>query len=352
MMTQIGKAKEMGSDYKPRRHIPVLLAEVLENLTPEAGGIFVDGTFGAGGYTRAILQAADCKVIALDRDPTAIEEGAGLADQFAARLRLIQARFGDLGRLGLDRFDPGADSAGVDGVVLDIGVSSMQLDSPERGFSFQADGPLDMRMSANADARPSAADLLRDLSEARLADVIYRYGEERRSRAIASAIVRARANRPLTRTLQLAELCVRVYGRRPKDGLHPATRTFQALRIAVNDELGELARGLSAAEHILKPGGRLVVVTFHSLEDRIVKRFFSARSGRSRGGSRHLPELMQFEPPSFRNVNHRPLTPGNHEIAANPRARSAKLRAGIRTEAQAWQQDDSAALGLVDLDPG
>lgn len=342
------RAGEGASTDRLQRHIPVLLGEVLENLMPEDGATFVDCTFGAGGYTRAILEAATgCKVIALDRDPNAIGEGAGLVAQFAARLRLIQARFGDLAQLDL-----GGDGAGVDGIVFDIGVSSMQLDRPERGFSFQADGPLDMRMFAHAETRPSAADLLRELPEARLADVIYRYGEEHRSRAIAAAIVKARANAPLTRTLQLAELCARVYGRRRKDGIHPATRTFQALRIAVNDELGELARGLSAAERILKPGGRLVVVAFHSLEDRIVKRFFNARCGRNQGGSRHMPESIKFERPSFRNVNHRPLTPSNQEIAANPRARSAKLRAGIRTEVPAWPLDAPTALGLGDLDPG
>jgi len=328
-------------------HKPVLLREVLKTLTPEPDGVFVDGTFGAGGYTRAILEAADCTVVALDRDPTAISSGASLVSEFAPRLTLLQARFGMLATLDL-----GCGGIGVDGIVLDIGVSSMQLDRPERGFSFQTDGPLDMRMFADAEDRPSACDLLRDLSETQLADVIYYYGEERRARAIAAAIVRMRETAPLTRTLQLAEICTRIYGRRLKSGPHPATRTFQALRIAVNDELGELVRGLVAAERLLKPGGRLVVVTFHSLEDRIVKRFFSDRSGRNQGSSRHLPELITFEPPSFRNVNHRPLTPSNQEVTTNPRARSAKLRAGLRTDAPARSLDDPAALGLVTLDIG
>ncbi len=341
---------EGGNTLKPP-HIPVLLREVIESLTPEAGGTYIDGTFGAGGYTRAILETADCSVIALDRDPTAIRRGERLATEFVPRLQLIQSRFGDLAKLEL-----GFQERGVDGVVLDIGVSSMQIDQPERGFSFQVDGPLDMRMFLDAEDRPTAADLLRDLPEVQLANLIYRYGEERRSRAIAAAIVLSRQNAPLTRTLQLADLCTRIYGRRTKNGPHPATRTFQALRIAVNDELGELVRGLLAAERLLKPGGRFVVVTFHSLEDRIVKRFFKQRSGRNQGGSRHLPEFIQFEAPSFRNVNHRPLTPSNQEIVLNPRARSAKLRAATRTEAPAWEHEDEAALvssfGVIDLDIG
>jgi 16S rRNA (cytosine1402-N4)-methyltransferase len=330
------------------RHIPVLLTEVLASLRPEEGEIIIDGTFGAGGYTRAILNAADCRVIALDRDPEAIRDGFPLTVEYKPRLTLARMRFGEL-----DRAPMPAGCARADGVVLDIGVSSMQIDQAERGFSFQADGPLDMRMFAseqcNEQQGRSAADLVNTLPEAKLADVIYHYGEERRSRAIAAAIVRARQEAPLTRTHQLAQICTRVYGRRPKDGIHPATRTFQALRIAVNDELGELAHGLAAAERILKPGGRLVVVTFHSLEDRIVKRFFSDRSGRRQGRSRHFPELTQFEAPSFQNVNHRPLVPDNQEIAANPRARSAKLRAGVRTEAPSRPLELSA-LGLPDLD--
>jgi 16S rRNA (cytosine1402-N4)-methyltransferase len=334
-----------GASCGPQRHIPVLLPEVVGALQPREGEHYLDGTFGAGGYTRSILQAVDCHVTALDRDPNAIRDGQALVAEFQARLRLIEAKFGDLfngiGEIDGEKFD---------GVVFDIGVSSMQLDEAERGFSFQSDGPLDMRMSACADdGLPTAADLVNALPEKKLADLIYLFGEERRSRQIAAAIVRKRSEVPFERTRQLAETVARAYGRPSKDGIHPATRTFQALRIAVNDELGELARGLAGAERVLKPGGRLVVVTFHSLEDRIVKRFFADRSGRAQSGSRHRPELIQFETPTFRNVNQRPLTPGNQEIAANPRARSAKLRAGERTEAPA-RELDAEALGVPDFD--
>ncbi|MEM8972639.1 MAG: 16S rRNA (cytosine(1402)-N(4))-methyltransferase RsmH, partial [Pseudomonadota bacterium] len=311
-----------------RRHIPVLLAEVLDKLHPQDGEIYIDGTFGAGGYTSAILDAASCHVLALDRDPQAIANGAALREQYAPRLDLKMMPFGNLQDAVADLSEPS-----VDGIVLDIGVSSMQLDQADRGFSFANDGPLDMRMFAaggeQSEASPSAADLVNELEQSNLADIIYHYGEERRSRAIAAAIVRARAQAPLERTLQLADICTRVYGRRTNDKVHPATRTFQALRIAVNDELGELVRALSAAERVLRPGGRLVVVTFHSLEDRIVKRFFATRAGKTAGGSRHLPESIQFETPSFQIVNQRPLVPSNQEIAVNPRSRSAKLRYGI-----------------------
>ncbi len=333
-----------------RRHIPVLLDTVLEKLDPGDGETYIDGTFGAGGYTSAILEAADCKVIALDRDPQAIANGADLVSQYAPRLDLKTMRFGDLGAAVT-----GLEGELVDGVVLDIGVSSMQLDQAERGFSFMSDGPLDMRMfaadgSATEDT-PSAADLINNLEQNQLADVIYHYGEERRSRAIAAAIVRARAVSPLERTAELAEICTRVYGRRTNDKVHPATRTFQALRIAVNDELGELVRALVAAEHVLRPGGRLVVVTFHSLEDRIVKRFFATRAGKTAGGSRHLPESIQFERPSFQIVNQRPLGPSNQEQADNPRSRSAKLRYGIRTDASVMPLDvDALGLPSVQLE--
>ncbi|MGI9426960.1 MAG: 16S rRNA (cytosine(1402)-N(4))-methyltransferase RsmH [Hyphomicrobiaceae bacterium] len=331
----MGKGCSCGPEH---RHIPVLLAEVLKTLQPADGCVYIDGTFGAGGYSRAMLDAADCRVIAFDRDPDAIRDGGCLVETYAPRLQLVQQPFGEM-----------ADSSAVktagmvDGIVLDIGVSSMQLDQPGRGFSFQSDGPLDMRMFGETEDRPSAADLVNGLPQETLADIIFYFGDERRARAIAAAIVKARAGGPIMRTVALAELCSRVYGRRPKDGIHPATRTFQALRIAVNDELGELVRGLTAAECILQPGGRLVVVTFHSLEDRIVKRFFAARSGRSGGTSRHLPAQAPKEPPGFQIVNQRPLLPSNQETAANPRARSAKLRAGVRTDA------DAIALNPTDL---
>jgi len=348
MMTDGGN--RLRPDSEPMRHIPVLLSEVIEALNPQDGAHYIDGTFGAGGYTRAILDAADCRVTALDRDPQAIRDGQVMADEFSGRLRLVEACFGDLSEgvpeLGEERFD---------GVVFDIGVSSMHLDQADRGFSFQTDGPLDMRMGADGgvdrQGRPSAADLVNTLEERVLADLIYRLGDERRSRHIAAAIVRARADAPFERTLQLAKVVARGYGRPPKDGRNPATRTFQALRIAVNDELGELGRGLSGAERVLAPGGKLVVVTFHSLEDRIVKRFLADRSGRRSGGSRHRPELNQFERPTFRNVNQRPLTPGNEEIATNSRARSAKLRCGERTE-EPSRPIDAEMLGIPDIDLG
>lgn len=322
------------------RHTPVLLKSALEHLQPRDGGTYIDATFGAGGYARAILDAADCRVLAIDRDPSAIAGGADLVSAYAGRLMLHQARFSELEEIarqvGLTQ---------VDGVVFDLGVSSMQLDEPERGFSFQADGPLDMRMSREG---PTAADLLNTLDEAELADILFHYGEERKARAIARAIVRARSQEPLTRTLQLARIVSQVLGGRRTEGRHPATRTFQALRIAVNDELGELAAGLACAERLLKPGGRLVVVTFHSLEDRIVKRFFAERAGKTAQVSRHLPRPAQTRAASFRIVNQRPVTPSEEEVAANPRARSAKLRAAERTEAPPWPLDP-ATLGVPQI---
>jgi 16S rRNA (cytosine1402-N4)-methyltransferase len=311
------------------RHIPVMLRDVLDALQPRPHETYIDGTFGAGGYTRAILEAADCRVVAFDRDPTAIAAGAALVETFAPRLTLLHRPFGEMAEAIQET---GVEA--VDGVVLDIGVSSMQIDQAERGFSFQSDGPLDMRMSCEG---PSAADVVNGFEEEQIADIIYEYGEERRSRAIARAIVKARAIAPLTRTKDLADLVLRVFHGRKEDGRHPATRTFQGLRIFVNDELGELERALGASEKILRPGGRIVLVTFHSLEDRIVKRFLAERSGKMDQGSRYLPQKnVQLSLPSFRLVNSRPLTPQKGELDVNPRARSARLRAAIRTDAPAW----------------
>jgi 16S rRNA (cytosine1402-N4)-methyltransferase len=310
-------------------HIPVLLAEVLEQLGPAAGETYIDGTFGAGGYSRAILEAADCRLIAIERDPTAFAGGQALVAAFGGRLTLVPDTFSNM-----ERAAASAGASEVDGVVLDIGVSSMQLDDPERGFSFLRDGPLDMRMSQDG---PSAADVVNTYDDEDLADILFELGEERRSRAIARAIVKARAEAPITTTRRLAEIVERVLGRARGDEKHPATRTFQALRIHVNDELGELARALAAAERLLKPGGRLLIVTFHSLEDRIVKHFLQERSGKVDGGSRYLPAPTgPLHAPSFRIVNTRGFTPNKKETDANPRARSARLRVGIRTDAPAW----------------
>ncbi|MDQ0503552.1 16S rRNA (cytosine(1402)-N(4))-methyltransferase RsmH [Xanthobacter agilis] len=317
----------------PARHLPVMLREVLAHLAPKAAGTYVDGTFGAGGYTRAILDAADCRVLAIDRDPTAIAGGQRLVAASGGRLTLVQGRFSDLDTLA-DR----EGLAPLDGVVLDIGVSSMQLDEAERGFSFRRDGPLDMRMG---DTGPSAADLVAELDEVSLAHVIWSLGEERHSRAIARAIVKARAEAPIVRTGQLAEIVARVVWAKPGE-MHPATRTFQALRIAVNEELNELATALEAAERALKPGGRLVVVTFHSLEDRIVKTFLANRV-KAPSASRHLPQQEGPEP-AFRLVAKGAVEPGPDEVAENPRARSAKLRAAERTLAPAHPGGDLMGL--------
>lgn len=310
----------------PARHVPVLLNEVVDALAPRPGGRYLDGTFGAGGYTRAVLDAApDIRVLAVDRDPDAIAGGAGLVSAAAGRLTLVEGRFGDLADLA-EQFD----FAPLDGIVLDIGVSSMQLDDPGRGFSFRADGPLDMRMEQSG---PSAEDLVNGMEEGPLADLIYAYGEERKSRSVARAIVQARKVERITTTKRLADIVASVVRSRPDD-IHPATRTFQALRIAVNDELGELERALEGAEKVLAPGGRLVVVTFHSLEDRIVKQFMADRTGRTAGPSRHAPAAAALEP-TFVQVTRKPVTASEAELRANPRSRSAKLRAVERTEGEA-----------------
>ena len=325
-------------------HIPVMLSEVLAAMAPREGEVILDGTFGAGGYSRALLAEASCRVIGLDRDPTAIaaaEVAMALEPGISGRLSLVQARFSALAE-AVD--DLGFEA--LDGVVLDLGVSSMQLDQAERGFSFRFDGPLDMRMGKQPE---SAASVVNGLDEEDLARVIYVFGEERRSRAVARAIVRARAEAPITSTAVLADLVAGVVGR-PKgpERIHPATRTFQALRIFVNDELFELAEALQASEAVLRAGGRLVVVTFHSLEDRIVKRFFAARSGKVARGSRHAPAVAEGPAPSFEALGKQPVAASEAEAKVNPRARSAKLRAGQRTDAPA-HPFDLAELGLARL---
>jgi 16S rRNA (cytosine1402-N4)-methyltransferase len=310
------------------RHIPVLGAEAVAMLGPRDGGIYVDATFGAGGYSRAILDAADTRVIGIDRDRTAIAEGFDLVDRSNGRLTLVEDRFSNLAEVCAAQ-----GVAGVDGVVMDVGVSSMQVDEAGRGFSFRLDGPLDMRMGHDG---PTAADVVARASEADLANIIYIFGEERHSRAVARAIVAARKDAPVTTTRALAEIVGKVVWAKPGE-IHPSTRTFQALRIFVNEELDELHLALAAAERVLKPGGRLVVVSFHSLEDRMVKNFFSER-GKTGGGTRHLPEMAQVTP-SFRILTKRPVTAGDDEVRANPRARSAKLRAAERSEAPAFAAD-------------
>lgn len=315
----------------PARHIPVLLKEAVEALRPRDGGRYLDATFGAGGYTRALLGAADTKVLALDRDPTAIRAGADLVAAARGRLTLVEARFSELEAVALaEAFAP------LDGVVFDIGVSSMQFDEIERGFSFRGDGPLDMRMEGKGE---SAADIVNEAEEETLADIFYYYGEERAARRIARAIVHDRKLAPFTSTKPLAEMIARVAPGRPTD-IHPATKSFQALRIAVNDELGQLLDGLLAAERALAEGGRLAVVTFHSLEDRIVKQFLAERCGRGETGSRRLPGEAAPAPASFICEGRQPIAPTRAEIAANPRARSAKLRHATRTAAPAARTSD------------
>ena len=313
------------------RHISVLGREAVQWLAPHAGGIYVDATFGAGGYSRAILDVAGTRVIGIDRDRTAIAGGFDLVDRSEGRLELIQDRFSNLAEVCAAQ---GVDT--VDGVVMDVGVSSMQLDQAERGFSFRFDGPLDMRMGQ---AGPTAADVVAKASETDLANIIYIFGEERNSRRIARAIGAARKEAPIATTRALADLVARVVRAKPNE-IHPATRTFQALRIFVNEELDELAEALAAAERVLRPGGRLVVVSFHSLEDRIVKNFLADR-GKVSAGSRHLPEVAQAAP-SFEILTKRPVTPSEAEINANPRARSAKLRAAARTSAPAHAEEKPA----------
>jgi len=308
-------------------HKPVMLAEVLAAIAPRDGACYVDGTFGAGGYSRAILEAADCSVCAIDRDETAVARAQALETAYPDRFTILCGRFGDMVSL--------LNAHGVrhvDGVVLDLGVSSMQLDEAERGFSFRFDADLDMRMSQSG---TTAADIVNEFDERDLATLIKELGEERFARRVARAIVEARRQAPITRTQELADIVRRVVPR-SKDGIDPATRTFMALRLQVNDELGELDRGLQAAETLLVEGGKLVVVSFHSLEDGRVKRFLQARSRRSHGVSRHLPQPTEILQPSFTLLHRRPLAPGADEIRDNPRARSARLRAAERTGNPAW----------------
>ncbi len=313
-------------------HLPVLRNEVLAALKPQDGETFIDGTFGAGGYARALLEAADCRVFALDRDPDAVALGRSLEDEFQGRLTIQRYRFSQMDtalcEVGL---------SAVDGVALDIGVSSMQLDQVERGFSFASDGPLDMRMSGEG---RTAADFVNTASQEDLADVIWRYGEEPASRRIARAVVRERQLQPLQRTNQLAKIVAKAVGAKGQSGKrHPATRVFQALRIFINDELNELQLGLGAAERLLAEGGRLCVVTFHSLEDRIVKRFLLERSGGAARGSRHVPEEQAPGAPrksTFSLGNKKAIRPSPEEIEKNPRSRSARLRFGLRTAAPPW----------------
>ncbi len=322
------------------RHIPVLLTEVIEALKPEPGQTIIDGTFGAGGYSRALLERG-AKVIAVDRDPTAIFVGRALEAEFQGRLTLIEGPFSQL--------DAYVDEP-VDGVVLDVGVSSMQIDEADRGFSFRSDGPLDMRMSGRG---MSAADIVNTYKISDLARVFGFLGEERRAGRIARMIADKRARRPFSRTVELADAIQTLVGRGPKDKIHPATRVFQALRIHVNDELGELARALVAAERALKPRGRLVAVTFHSLEDRMVKRFIADRSGQA-SGSRHLPALHVVEPTFEQGGKAVPTS--EDEASANPRARSARLRVAIRTPASPRAVDYSIfelpKLPVIDSDAG
>jgi 16S rRNA (cytosine1402-N4)-methyltransferase len=315
-------------------HIPVLLDEVMEALTPKPGAIYVDGTFGGGGYARALLERADCKVYAMDRDPDAIARGQRMAKRYDGRLTLTQGVFSEMDAM-LAEFGV----AGTDGVALDLGVSSFQFDEAARGFSFRDSGPLDMRMAREG---RSAADVVNETEEAELANILWRYGEEKRSRAVARAIVAAR---PLNDTRALAAVVERALGPAArKQAIHPATRTFQALRIYVNDELGELERGLEAAERSLNPQGRLAVVSFHSLEDRIVKRFLAERSGRAGQASRHAPAKAE-RAPSFRLIDTNGRTPSAAEIEKNPRSRSARLRTAERTQAPAFVPGSAAQGG-------
>ncbi|QFT60374.1 Ribosomal RNA small subunit methyltransferase H [Sulfitobacter sp. THAF37] len=311
-------------------HTPVLLRPLLAAVAP-VSGVWLDGTFGAGGYTRGLLDAGADRVIAVDRDPLAFEMAQGWAGDYGARITMQRGVFSRMDDYGQD----------LDGVVLDLGVSSMQLDLAERGFSFMKDGPLDMRMSQDG---PSAADLVNEGEEELIANILFQYGEERASRRIAKAIVRARAEAPITTTLELAALVEGCLPRAKPGQSHPATRSFQAIRIAVNDEYGELFQGLMAAERALRPGGKLAVVTFHSVEDRMVKRFLTARSGGGGNANRFAPEIER-PAPQFRVEKRKAIGPDAEELAENPRSRSAKLRVAIRTDAPSGAVD-AKSIGM------
>jgi 16S rRNA (cytosine1402-N4)-methyltransferase len=327
----VGSGAPIAAAGGPARHIPVLLAEALQALNVRGDGVYLDGTFGAGGYSRALIERG-ARVVAVDRDPAAIAAGQPLVAASQGRLTLVAGRFGDL-----DAIAKSVAAAPLDGVVLDVGASSMQLDEASRGFSLRHDAPLDMRMEG---AGRTAADILREDDERRIADILHYFGEERAARRIARAIVADRQTSPYVSTRQLAAMIARVAPARPGETIHPATRSFQALRIAVNDELGQLLAALEAAERALKPGGRLVVVTFHSLEDRIVKQFLARRSGRGEAASRRLPGEPTRAEPTFLVAAGQPILPGQAELAANPRARSAKLRFGERAAAPARARDE------------
>ena len=319
------------------KHYPVMLPEVLSALSMRNGETCVDGTFGNGGYSEAILTSAECSVIGLDRDPNVEPRAMELKSDWSGKFQLIQTPFSKMDELGLEP---------VDAVVLDIGVSSMQLDEAERGFSFMRDGPLDMRMEQGNG--PTAREAVLHLTAAELTRVFQVYGEEKRARHVANCILSARERGDIVTTADLADVLEKALGRRGKT--HPATRVFQALRIFVNDELGELYRGLCAAERILKPGGRLIVVTFHSLEDRIVKTFFRRRAGEVKGGSRYAPEVTHTGPAASFTLPQRSVTkPSKSEVEENPRSRSAKLRAAVRTEAPPFDLDDRLLPNVISL---
>ncbi len=322
-------------------HLPVLLGEVVDALAPQGGQVHLDGTFGGGGYARAILEKADCRLLAVDRDLDAIARAEGMAAR-EPRLIPLLGRFGELDRLAAE-----AGYEELDGIVLDLGVSSFQLDEAARGFSFMREGPLDMRMGESG---PSARDAVNGLSEAALANVIFRLGDEKQSRRIARAIVARRLEAPFETTAQLADTVEQALGGRRGARTHPATRTFQAIRMYINDEMGELALALAASERALKAGGRLVVVTFHSLEDRLVKLFLRERAGGGGSGSRHLPGRSVGPQPTFTIPLRKAVEPSETEIANNPRARSARLRLAVRTDAPAWARPVEAGFDLPPLE--